>query len=268
MHHVSAPRRSTPWWLRLIVAVAVLTGTIAAVHGLGLAGYRVGWVWTGAPLAASVAVAWWLLGTGFPGRAAWVAAFAVVAVTAMAWSVDHAAMSKPRLADALDKLEPAFLTLQRERVTGHSWCRPSCPRVERTYKAPALGGFGVLLNVAAEMRLEGLLPNLTAVGQHHPTRYLRVQGERYRVQATVTKQGDTTLLTLTITATRGRVKPRTTPQMAATVTARTRSFLTSISAFSRSPSAPAGRLTLPATRRTVPSLKMRSSPSMSFSSPV
>lgn len=190
---------------------------MTVLHVFGVAGYRLGWLWAGVPLAGAVVVARRLLGAQFPGRTMWVVALAVAAAVGLGWLVDHAPLSKTRLASELDQLEPAFLTRRTERTSGHSWCRPTCPRVVRTYTAPSIGNFGVLLNVAAEARLEGLMPNLVPVGENRPTRFLRIRGERYLFEATVTRQEDRTTLTMSVTATRGRVKLRA-PQMAATTT--------------------------------------------------
>jgi hypothetical protein len=194
------------WWWRLLAPLAAAVVMGLAVHALGIAGYRVGWLWAGLLVAALPCVLVWRgVGETLGPRGIWVVAFAVGGLTATGWLVDHAPLSAGQLHDRMHDISPPFTNVLSEHRSGHSWCRPRCPRVTRVLRAPDTAPFAALLNTAAEMRVEGLMSSLEVVGRRHPVRYVIVPTARYVARVDVARRRGYLRLTITLTATRGRV---------------------------------------------------------------
>jgi hypothetical protein len=195
-------------WLVRLGALVVATSTIGVgVHALGLAGYRLGWLWAGALVVVlPVLAAWRWIGSDAASRIMWVIAVAVAGVTALAWLVDHAPLSKGQLADQFTGLTPDFTKTISETRTGHSWCRPHCPRVTRVLRAPDTSPFYALLTTAAAMRVKGIITTLEPVGRRHPEHYLRIPSHRMVADVRAERRPGYIRLTITLTATRGRVR--------------------------------------------------------------
>jgi hypothetical protein len=173
---------------------------------LGLAGYRLGWLWAGALLAGLPAVLAWRWIDPNAGRAMWAVAFAVIGLTASAWLVDHAPLSKGQLASRIGSLAPPFTETISETRTGHSWCRPECPRVTRVLRAPDTVPFAALFNTAAVMRVKGLMTTLEPIGRRHPQRFMRIPTNRMVVDVQAARRPGYIRLTITLTSRRGRVR--------------------------------------------------------------
>jgi hypothetical protein len=204
---VAPPRRSLPWWTPLALLLAYLAGAAIVLHLGGVAGYRLGFLWAALVLAGGGALLL-LVGTDarFPGRWLWLATVVLLGVTASGWLVDHAPMSKARLAAEIDRIDLPFVRVLGERRRGHSWCRPTCPVVERTLRAPNTTTFKTILDVAALMRVHGMLPDLEPVGRRHPEHFLRVPGPRTVTEIRADSADGYIRLVITIRARRGPVR--------------------------------------------------------------
>jgi hypothetical protein len=193
------------WWLAPVLAAVALAAAAVIVHVLGVAGYRGGWFWTGALLAV-LPVAVVLRGLPNDGvRTMWMLALATIALVTTAWLVDHAPLSKGALAARLDRLVPPFSTTVSETRSGHSWCRPHCPRVTTVLKTPDRAPFAALFDVAAQFRLAGLMDNLEPVGRRHPVKYVRAVSYRVIAEVRATPKDGYLELRITLSARRARV---------------------------------------------------------------
>ncbi len=88
---------------------------------------------------------------GRPHVGTWAFAVAVLALTASARLVDPAPPSAGRLAERMDGLDLPFFKVLDEDRSGHSWCRPHCPRVLRTYDAPDTAPFAAVQSVVVAL---------------------------------------------------------------------------------------------------------------------
>ncbi|MBA3655408.1 MAG: hypothetical protein H0W70_14590 [Actinobacteria bacterium] len=205
---MTAQRESRrPWWLPLFGVVVYLAVAIGALHVAGVAGYRLGWLWSLAVVAGATGLlAWRWLGPAFPGRGTWIAAFVIVGVAASGWLVDHAPLSKARLRGEIDAIHLQFVRKLSETSAGHSWCRPTCPEVERVYRAPATTTFKAIFDTAALMRVHGQLTDIEPIARRHPQHFLRVFGQRTITEIRSDKASDHVRLRISVTARRGRVR--------------------------------------------------------------
>lgn len=173
------------------------------LHAGGIAGFRAGWLAAAAVLAGGGAL---ILvrgaGDGLPSRAVWLLAVIVTGVTATAWLVDHAPLSKTRLAARIDAIEPQFVRRVSEHRRGHSSCRPECPSVERVYRAPDTTTAKTILDVAALMRVRKQLVDLEPVARRRPQHFLRVRDQRTITDIRVDDGGDHMRLVITVRARR------------------------------------------------------------------
>lgn len=130
----------------------------AVLHVLGVGGYRFGPVWVMLALVAGGgALAGWML-RGDGSRWSWTAVIAVIGLIAGGVLVDRAVLSKGSLSSRMDGLQLPFFDVAEERSSGHSWCRPACPRVARTYRGPNVGVRPAMLAVATALARDELIP--------------------------------------------------------------------------------------------------------------
>jgi hypothetical protein len=200
----------------VLVAFAIAT---AVLHLLGVGGYRLGWLWCAAVLVIGLGALMWHTQGSSGQRGIWLAVVLVVGATATGWLVDHAPLSRTRVAELGRKVRVDFSDAVSERISGHSWCRPHCPRVVRTVRAPRTDPRATMANIAAQMRLAGLLDDLREVAAPRPQQFLRVYSERAVAEVRITTRPDYLLVTLTVTATRGRVRHPRDPQLARAMSA-------------------------------------------------
>lgn len=144
------------------IAAAWLLAAAAIFWYGGLGGWQFGWL---TALAVTVGGGVALAAITWPravGRGLWLAGYAVLGAVVAVVSATKAPASAPRLTDRLDHVHPAFFRTISTRSSGHGWCLPSCPTVERRYASPALGPRPSVVNLAAALRAGGLLPHLGA----------------------------------------------------------------------------------------------------------
>jgi len=180
----------------------LVAGTVVLGY-LGVGGYRAGFLWLALALpAASTVLTWWMLRGRDMNTAIWCVAVAVIAITAAAKLVDLAPESTARLDQRLNRLRLPYFHEVAERRSGHGWCSPTCPTVERTYLAPNTAPEGELLLVAANLSQQGLVPDMTALAGSHPSRSFRVDTHRHLGIVTAARQRDHVRVVITLTATR------------------------------------------------------------------
>jgi hypothetical protein len=147
-------------------------------------GYRAGWVIVVAVLALpGSALTWWLLGLGPPvqGRGTYALTVAILGVVIAALIVGRAPLSKGRLSAELDRLPLSYFTRTGQHESGHSWCRPSCPVVVRTYKGPDLSAPQIAGSVVNAMAARRLVTDPRRL-QRDETGAYAISGERVRVR--------------------------------------------------------------------------------------
>jgi hypothetical protein len=114
-----------------------VAGATAALHLLGVGGYRAGFLWLFLALPAAATAIAFLLLEAAPNRGLWAAVVAILALTVAAKLVDLAPDSAGRLEERLDGLELPLFTRASDTASGHGWCRPHCPTVTRRYRTPS-----------------------------------------------------------------------------------------------------------------------------------
>jgi hypothetical protein len=125
---------------RVLGVFAYLVVATLVLGYLGVGGYRAGFVWLALALPAAATLLTWLALQGSDTtRAAWCIAAALLGLTAAAKLVDLAPDSAARIDERLGRLALPFYTPVEEHRSGHGWCRPHCPTVERVYRVPSTG---------------------------------------------------------------------------------------------------------------------------------
>jgi hypothetical protein len=148
-----------------------------------VAGWRAGWLLALAWFAVGGAlVTWFTLGPR-PGRGSFTAAVVILGVVAAVKLPSLAPESKGRLADRIDRLPLSFFTTIDEHRSGHSWCRPTCPVVERTLQGPALTPRAAQIQAASALHAAGLLEGLRPLASIEPQTVIR--GDDPYVHATI-----------------------------------------------------------------------------------
>lgn len=163
-------------WKRLVVIVVAFVVVGAALFSLGVGGYRQGgMICTGLLLLAGAAPAFWRLRDS-ANRGLWTAVFVIVAVVGGGVLSDRAPWSAGRLAEEMDDLDLPFFEVQHEARDGHSWCKPTCPVVTRTYRAPNTAVRPTMVTIVSSFVRAGLIANDPTILQRigaEPTARLR-----------------------------------------------------------------------------------------------
>ncbi|MBV8960690.1 MAG: hypothetical protein JO087_18170 [Actinobacteria bacterium] len=167
------------------VIVYLVVATIVLGY-LGVGGYRAGFLWLALAIpVVATALAWRVLRNVDTNTALWCVAVALIGITACAKLVDLAPESTARLAQHLDGLNLPFFKTVRETRSGHGWCRPHCPRVERQYTVPRTAPRAAYFTVLLALRQHHLLdvnerlPDVRAAGERVVTRT-----DRYTITVT------------------------------------------------------------------------------------
>jgi hypothetical protein len=170
---------------------------------LGVGGYRAGFLWLALAIpVASTFLTWWLLRRRDTNTAVWCIAIVLIGVTAAAKLVDLAPESTARLDQRLGRLALPFYKTVRETRSGHGWCRPHCPRVERVYSAPDTSTTGALLQVIVTMSQQGLVPDVRRVAATRPSREATIPSHRHLAYARAVQRTGFIEVTVRLTATR------------------------------------------------------------------
>ena len=194
---------------RLLGIAAYLVVATIALGYLGVGGYRAGFVWLALALpAAATLMAWRLLRSMDTNRVVWCVAVALIALTAAAKLVDLAPESTARLDQRLDRLALPFYRRTAERRAGHGWCRPSCPLVERTYRAPDTSPTGALLLLIVTLGQQGLVPDVRATAAMRPPRQITIPSHRHVVFVTAEPRPGYLRVTVRLRATRPQAVTR------------------------------------------------------------
>jgi hypothetical protein len=188
---------------RVLGVVAYFVVATLVLGYLGVGGYRAGFLWLALALPAAATLLTWLaLRAVDTNGVLWCLAVAVVAVTVAAKLVDLAPESTARLDQRLDRLALAFYRPVAEHRSGHGWCRPSCPRVERTYRAPDTAPTGALLLLIVTLSQQGLVPDVRKVASLRPRHDVTIPSHRHVVTARVEPRAGYLEVTVRLQATR------------------------------------------------------------------
>ena len=162
---------------RAIVAAAAFVLLALALHVLGVAGYQAGEAVTGVVLAGAAVGLTIFAAGGDGGWRRWLALPLATAALALVGPLhDAAPLSKGRLTAELDELDLHDFEIVSTELSGHSWCRPTCPVVVRRYAGPGIAPAGAVALVGAELSDEGLVP-LAGLRLTARTREVTVRGE-------------------------------------------------------------------------------------------
>lgn len=171
---VSSPALRPPLLSRFALALGALLLAAVVLDVLGVAGYRHGAPLVAAGLALGGALVSWLL-----TRRPWFAVpVAVLGVMLSGLLASRAPWSTGRLEAVLDDLEhlDGFEVLESER-RGHSWCRPECPSVTRTWRAPDTSPRASVLVMTLSLAEARLAPPMDAIGARVLTDELAIRGD-------------------------------------------------------------------------------------------
>ena len=169
---------------RVSLSIAALALTAGALDVLGIAGYRHGApVVTAAVGVASAAFTWLLT------RRRWAAVvFAVLGVIAAGVLAERAPWSTGRLEGALDELDhlDGFEVIETHDA-GHSWCRPACPSVTRTWRAPDTSPKATVVVMALSLAEAGVAPPYDQLPPNLLTDHLRLRGSEMNIVVTAVR---------------------------------------------------------------------------------
>lgn len=170
---VSSPALDPPLLPRLAASLAALALAAAALDLLGVAGYRFG-----APvLTVALPVASGALASFLTHRRWAAAVVAVLGVVVAAVLASRAPWSAGRLESELDGLKQldGFEIIETHR-DGHSWCRPDCPSVTRTWRAPDTSPNATVLVMTLALAEAGIAPPFDELPTNLLTDHLEVRG--------------------------------------------------------------------------------------------
>lgn len=143
---------------RLIGVAFYLVGIPIFLNAMGIGGYRAGFLWLCVALPVpATALTWASLRGVDTNKALWCVAVALIGLTIAAKLVDLAPESTARLDQRLAGLALPFFKLTHETRTGHGWCRPHCPEVEREYTAPRTAARAAYFTVLLALQQRHLL---------------------------------------------------------------------------------------------------------------
>ena len=188
---------------RLAGLISYLVVTTVVLGYLGVGGYRAGFLWLtlAIPLAGTL-LTWRLLRGGQTNTALWCVAVALIGITVAAKLVDLAPESTARLEQRFNRLSLPFYKQVRETRSGHGWCRPHCPRVDRLYRAPDTSSTGALLQVIVSLSQQGLVPDVRRVASTRPKLDATIPSRRHVAYARAVQRVGYIEVTIRLSATR------------------------------------------------------------------
>lgn len=169
-----------------IVGVIVL---VAALHLLGVGGYRNGELLVTAAMAAAATFAALVaIPRSVPMRWGWATAALAVGAVVGGLLAQQAPLSTGRLEARLDGLNlPDFEVLSTTR-DGHSWCRPSCPTVTRVWRAPDTSPRAAVLTTVLSLAADGLAPPVEEIGQRAYAQEVRLEGDDVDIEVSAKRR--------------------------------------------------------------------------------
>ena len=176
--------------MKIGAGVLALAAATALLDLGGVAGYRAGLVIVAIPLVGGSALLFWWLLRRNPARTQWVIVTAIFGLIATAVLGTRAPDSRGVLERQLDELTLPFFEVEKQTESGHSWCAPSCPRVERTYDVPDVGVQSTMVTVGIALAKAGLMTDddLRSIGKD---RFLRIRSDRVEIEVRVDEgEGD------------------------------------------------------------------------------
>ena len=143
--------------MRALMPIGALGATALALDLLGVAGYQAGELLVAGTLALVTGAVAWLAYRDVASRGIWTASLAIAATVLTPVLAARAPWSTGRITAELDRVELPFADELRTSRSGHSWCRPTCPVVERVYLGPAVNPGAAGQDVAAALAAAGLI---------------------------------------------------------------------------------------------------------------
>jgi hypothetical protein len=176
----------------------IALGVVAvALDQLGVGGYRYGSVILTFAMPIAVGAITWLL-TRHIGPTAIIAVLALLLAGTVA---TRAPWSTGRLESALDDLRSlqGFEVLETDHA-GHSWCRPRCPAVTRTWHARQADPEAAVLMMAISLADAGLAPPSEQIPRESLASQLVITGSKADAIITADGDDDGTLVTVTLSS--------------------------------------------------------------------
>jgi hypothetical protein len=184
-----APPRSAG--AALLWSGLAVSGLALALYAGGIAGWRGGPLWVGLPLVlGAAALARHLLGI-VDNRWAWALVVAVAGLILTGLLVEHAPYSTGRLAGDMDRLRLPFFAEVAEERAGHSWCRPSCPAVTRTYRSADTSAAAAMLTVGAALLERGVISDQAMLADITRSGTFSMRAAAYTVRVAITDRDRT-----------------------------------------------------------------------------
>lgn len=169
------------------MTVAFLLVASVALDLAGIGGWRGGLLWVGVPLVGgSIGLATWSL-RATPSRTTWTLVAAVAGLILTGVVAPRATASPGALSERMSKLSLPYFERTAETRRGHSWCRPTCSVVDRTYKAPNTSVRALAITVAGAMYGQHLFSDAHRIAQLGKDRYLLVRARRLTAEAFITR---------------------------------------------------------------------------------
>jgi hypothetical protein len=177
--------------LKALAATVVWFGLGLALFLLaGVGGWQGGWllglVWFA---VAGGLLSWRMLGEE-PGRGLFVTAVVVLGVTAALSCADRAPASAGRLARQMDGFHLDFYKKTGETKSGHGWCRPKCPTVERTWLGPYNNTRIGQVHAAVALHDAGYLPDIALKLSTRQTGSVRGGNDRVEAVARIRQNSE------------------------------------------------------------------------------
>jgi hypothetical protein len=180
---------------RLAISAGALAVVAGALDQLGVAGYRHGALLCTLALPIAMGALAWLL-----TRQAWTTAVIVVVALALSGTLaTRAPWSTGRLEAALDGLHDLDGFHERSTVSeGHSWCRPGCPRVTRTWDVADTPAVDAVRLMAIALSEAELAPPIDQLPREQVTTQLVVNGTKADAVVTAKADGDDARVTVVL----------------------------------------------------------------------
>lgn len=169
-----------------LVLVATVTATALLCltsHLLGIGGYRNGRILIGIVVSAGAATVFRLATPrdAFDPRI-WTFSVALVTFTLGTIVGAAAPASRGALSAELDTIPLPFFVVVGEETSGHSWCRPQCPVVERRYRGPRTNPEAALATVVGALAAAKIEVSQVELSTTERRGTMEARTPRYRIR--------------------------------------------------------------------------------------
>lgn len=192
------PPRSEGVARRVTGVLASDAAVAGALHLGGVAGYRAGLLICAAFLVLLGPLSLWAVLRRGANASTWGVVAGVVGLVVTALLGAHAPFSGGALTTQMDHLQLPFFRMTRQTQAGHSWCRPHCPSVTRTYDVPDVGEQSTMVTVGLALVRSGVIADARQLAQISQRPFLRVREQRRLVEVRVSSSPDSRVTGVTI----------------------------------------------------------------------